>query len=159
MIRTNRFFLILVVAGLLFTNCSNNKETKTSGTAGNDTTGTKPGHTVPTGSAADLEAPNFADPALQQYFASYTDYIKKVVGAIQNKDEAATMKLFTDEGKQFNNKNEMEQKARAADEQKFTTWLLQTAPYQRIIVESDYYKKWNEEYYKNVKEQFKKKNL
>ncbi|MEO6611383.1 MAG: hypothetical protein ABIT05_04595 [Chitinophagaceae bacterium] len=156
---TKLFFLILAFAGFLFTGCSNNKEPKTTGTAENTATGTKTGNTVPTGSAADLEAPDFSDPALKQYFALYTNYLKKVIVSIQNKDEAGTMKLFTDEGKQFNNKNEMEEKARAAEEQKFTAWLMQTAPYYRIIVESDYYKKWNEEYYKNVKEKFNKKNL
>jgi len=81
------------------------------------------------------------------------------VVSIRNKDEAATMKLLREEGKQWNNKNEMEEKARAnsTEEQKYTSWLRETIPYQSEIAQSEYYKKYNEEYYKKVKEDFEKK--
>ncbi len=98
-----------------------------------------------------------ADPALKKYYESNTTYIKKVLTAIRNKDEAATMKLLAEE--EFKNKKEMETEARSTpeEEQKFIGWLMLSAPYQTEIVQSEYYKKYNEEYYKNVKEKFKKK--
>jgi len=154
---SNPNLLALAFAGLLLAGCNNNKETKPTATGEKATTDTKPGTDV-AASVTDLVAPQFADPELRQYFALYTAYLKKVVASIQNKDEAGTMKIFTEEGKQFNKINDMEQKAKAADEQVFTTWLMQTIPYQKIIVGSDYYKKWNEEYYKKVKEKFEKTN-
>ncbi len=114
--------------------------------------------TTSTTSNIDLQAPDLADPALKKYFQSYTAYLKNVLTGIRNKDEAGTMKLLG--GKEFKNKNEMEQKATSStleEKQKFNTWLMQSAPYQMEIVQSAYYKKYNEEYYKNVKEEFKKK--
>jgi len=108
---------------------------------------------------ADLQAPDLTDPGLKKYFGAYNEYLKKVVVSIRNKDEAATMKIFREEGKQWDNKNEMEEKARAnsTEEQKYTSWLRETIPYQSEIAQSEYYKKYNEEYYKKVKEDFEKK--
>ncbi len=98
----------------------------------------------------DLTAPDFSDPTIKQYYQTYTAYIKKVVTTIRDKDEAGTMKLFSEEGKQFENMNKMEKKARATpeEEQKFTTWLMQSFPYQKEIIQSDYYKKFYAAYFK-----------
>ena len=106
----------------------------------------------------DIQAPDFADPQIKKYYSNYTAYLKKVVTAIRNQDEAGTMKIFREEGKQWDNRNEMDQKAKTEEEQKFTTWLMQSYPYQTEIIKSDYYKKYTEEYYKKVKEDFDKKN-
>ncbi len=85
---------------------------------------------------SDFTAPDFNDPTLKQYYTSYTDYLKKVVAAIRSNDEAGTMKLFREEGKQWDNRNEMEDKARSSpeEEQKFTTWLMKSLPYNKEIV-------------------------
>jgi hypothetical protein len=95
----------------------------------------------------ELEPPDFADAELKQYYKDYSAYLIKGVTTIRNKDEAGTMKLFREQGKQFGNINEMEQKARATpeEEQKFTTWLMQAYPYQKEIIQSEYYKKFEKE--------------
>ena len=56
------------------------------------------------------------------------------------------MKLFKEEGKKFKNKNQIYQKTASTpeEEQKFTTWLVQSLPYQKEIVQCDFYKKFNE---------------
>lgn len=101
-----------------------------------------------------IESPDFADPEIKKYYCSFTAYLKKVVTTIRNKDERATMKLFSEEGKQFDDRNTMEEKARAipAEEQKFTTWLMQSYPYQKEIFESDFYKKFTGDEYKTSPE-------
>lgn len=157
MTRKFHFCFAVILLVFLATACSDNKESKSEKkeTSGADTGGEKE---VAGGSSKEIEAPDFKNPELKQYYALYTAYLIKVVTAIQNNDEAATMKLFTEEGKQFSNRDEMETKARADDEGKFRTWLVSTMPHQAIIVKSDYYKKFNEAYYKKVKEDFEKKN-
>ena len=150
-------FLFIVLFTILSTGCTDNKKTNEAKTENKQQSDSKTDKTASSDNSINLQAPDFTDAALKQYYKTYTDYIKKVVTAIRNKDEAGTMKIFTEEGKQFNDKNEMDQKAQAAEKEKFTDWLLQSAPYQREIVESSYYKKFTEEYYKKVKEDFKKK--
>src|SRR5688572_18762034 len=102
-----------------------------------------------------VKAPDFADPELKLYYGAYTDYMNRLVNAIQNNDEAATMKLFNEEGIKYKNRSEMDKKATAADEPTFTAWLLKSLNSQKIIVQSGYYKKFNEEYNKKVQEKFK----
>jgi uncharacterized protein YciW len=83
-----------------------------------------------------------------------------VVASIRNKDEEGTMKLFREEGNQWDpDRDKMEEKAKSTpeEEQKFNGWLVQSLAYVREIVQSPYYTKYNEEYYKKVKENFKKK--
>lgn len=149
-------FLSLVFFFVVSTGCNNTKEEKTE--AGSEQKQVE-NKAEPETVQGDLIAPGFSDPELKQYYHGYTEYLKNVVSAIRNKDENAAMTLFTNEGKKYNNAVEIEARAKAADEQKFNTWLMQTMPYQQEIVKSEYYKKFNEEYYKKVKEDFKKKNL
>ncbi|MBC7872948.1 MAG: hypothetical protein H7Y01_03070 [Ferruginibacter sp.] len=156
-LRSYRLFVMAFLAFLL-AGCSDDKQTKTTGSEDKVTTDDKTSKDVIASTGSEIDAPDFTDPELKKYYGVYTAYLKKVVTSIRDKDEAGTMKIFTEEGKQFNNRNEMDEKARSAEEQKYTAWLLQTIPYQKIIVESDYYKKFNEEYYKKVKENFEKKN-
>lgn len=138
--------------------CSDNKETKSENKTTSPAVDPAGEKEVTGGNTTEIEAPDFINTELKEYYSRYTAYIKKVVTAIQNNDEAATMKLFSEEGKQFNNLSEMEEKARAEEEGKFTKWLMTTIPHQTIIAKSEYYKKFNEAYYKEVKEDFKKKN-
>lgn len=155
--KRNFCFLSLVFLTLLVAGCNDSK-TKPGMKEEKVTEEVKTDKDVPVHNSSNLEAPNFTNTELKQYYSTYTAYINKVVTAIQNKDEVTTMKIFNEEGKQFNNLNEMEKKARSEDEQEFAAWLMHAMPYQKIIIESEYYKKFNEAYYKKVKEKFEKKN-
>ncbi len=146
------FFLLVAFFAVLFAGCTDNKQSKT------ETTGSQPQKEVPTDTQpSDLQAPDLADPKMKEFYSSYTTYLNNVVAAIRNKDEARAMKLFSEEGNKFNNKNEMDKKAQASEEQKFNTWLMQSIKPHTEIIQSEYYKKFNEEYYKKVKENFEKK--
>jgi hypothetical protein len=147
----------IVFITLFFAGCNDNKQTKTEKELSQ--TDDKAAKKDAANNNIQINAPDFADPELKLYFNDYTNYLKKVLTAINNQDESGSIKLFTEEGRKFDNRNEMEQKAQAQEKEKFNTWLMQTIPYQKIIVQSDYYKKFSEEYYKKVKEDFKKKNL
>ncbi|MEO5948452.1 MAG: hypothetical protein ABIP79_16665 [Chitinophagaceae bacterium] len=145
-------FLSVVFFTVLFAGCTDNNQSKT------ETKESQPQKEVTTDTrTSDLQAPDLADPVLKEYYSSYTTYLNNVIAAIRDKDETRAMKLFSEEGKKFNDNNNMEKKAQAADAQKFNTWLMQSMKYQSEIVQSDYYKKFNEEYYKKVKENFEKK--
>jgi hypothetical protein len=144
-------FLLVPLFIILFAGCNDSKQSNTDAKE-NPSQGDLKTDKQASANDISLQAPDFADPELKRYYGVYTGYLKKVVIAIRNKDEAGTMKLFLEEGKQFDNRNEMDQKAKTEDEQKFTTWLLQSMPIQTEIIRSDYYKKFNEEYYKKVKE-------
>ena len=151
------FHPLITFCALTLFACNNGKQTDSDTkeiTVQNDAKKDKTSSTV---TNFELQAPDLTDPALKIYFSDYTAYIKKVVTSIRNKDEAGTMKIFTEEGKQFDNRNEMEQKAKSTpeEEQKFTTWLMQSMPLQTEIIQSEYYKKFSEEYYKKVKEKVK----
>jgi PBP1b-binding outer membrane lipoprotein LpoB len=148
--------LLIVSIGFIMGGCGDSKQTKT------ESKEVQPAHenktaNETTGNLSELTAPDFNDQARKEYYSSFTSYLKKVVTSIQNKDEEGTMNIFRQESARFNNKNEMDQEAQAAEKDKFNSWLMQTIPYQKIIVESDYYKKYNEEYNKKVKEKFKEK--
>lgn len=147
------FLFILLFTILFFSGCNESKQKNTEAKENPPQSDLGVDKQASANNNIDLQAPDFADPAIKQYYASYTTYLKKVVTAMRNKDEGGTMKIFREEGKQFNNSNEMEQKARATpeEEQKFTTWLMQSYPYQKEIIQSNYYKKYTEEYYKNIK--------
>ncbi len=143
---------------LLLAGCGDSKETKTEGKADQSETSGKMDKVQADNTDTEVKAPDFTNPELKKYFGIYTAYLNKVVASIQNMDEVGTMKIFTEEGKQFNDKNEMEQKAQSEEKEVFNAWLLETMPAQKIIVTSDYYKKFNEAYYKKVREDFEKKN-
>jgi len=149
-IKTPNLFIILFT--IFFAGCNGQTKTEEKNQPQNNTQPAASYNNI------ELQAPDFSDATLNKYYSDYTTYIKKVVALIHDKDEAGTMKLFRDEGKQFDNQMKWEQKARSTPEkeQKFTTWLMQSLPYQKEIIQSEYYKKFNEEYYKNVKEKFKK---
>ncbi len=147
--------VLVFFTAMLFA-CNNDNQT-TDNTSATENTAKADKKITPNNDIA-LQAPDFSDPELKKYYSIYTDYLKRVVATIRNKDEAGTMKIFREEGKQFDNKNDMDKKAQENEEQKFNTWLMQTLPYQKEIVQSEYYKKFTEEYYKNVKEKFKEKN-
>jgi hypothetical protein len=142
-----------------FTNCSDNKTAATESTevVQKDKTEEKPS------TNADLDAgvPDFNDPSAKQYYAGYIAYLKKVVTSIRSKDEAGTMKIFREEGGQWDkDKDKMEALAKSTpeEEQEYNTWFLQSVmPLLQETVRSDYFKKYNEEYYKKVREDFKKK--
>ena len=98
-----------------------------------------------------IKVPDYADPEIKQFYQSYISYTNKVLVAIRKKDEAAVMKLFKEEGNQFDVKaQEMEKRVRTnpTEEQKWKTYIMQIYPYQKEIIQSVYYKKFNEEYYK-----------
>ncbi len=117
---------------------------------------------IPAGNS-DLQSPDFSDPAVKQYYADYTAYLKKTVTSIRNKDEAGTMKILREEDSRWGKEKEkMEAKAKSSpeEEQKFNTWLMQIyVPYDKEIVQSDYYKKYAEEHRKNVQEDLKRKGI
>ena len=94
-----------------------------------------------------VSVPDFADPQVKQFYNSYTDYTIKVLKAIRQKDEAATMELFRTEGGQYGNKmQEMENKVRSnpAEEEKWKPYIMKMFPYQKEIVQSAYYKKFTQ---------------
>ncbi len=136
------FFLFIILFTVLFAGCNDSKQTNTEAKENQPQSDKQ----ASLNNNIDLQAPELADPSIRQYYNSDTTYLKKVVTAIRNKDEAGTMKLFTEEGKQFDNMNEMEIKARSTpeEEQKFTTWLMQAYPYQKEVIQSDYYKKFTQ---------------
>lgn len=151
----SNLMVALGATSLMTLSCSNDKQVKSENkqvTEANQ-------QTTPISSTATegLQPPAFSDPELNKYYTGYTAYMNKVVTAIRNKDEEVTMALFNSEGKNYFNMYEMEKKAKIADEQKFNDWLMTAYPYQKEIVQSAYYKKFNEEYYKNVKEKADKK--
>ncbi len=142
--------LFIILFTILFAGCNGQTKTK-------EKNQPQSNKQASANNSIDLQAPDFADPAVKKYYENYTAYTKKAVTAIRNKDEAGAMKLFT-EGNIMGNDSKWEEKARSTpeEEQKFTTWLMQFLPYSKEIVQSEYYKKFSEEYYKNVKEKFKK---
>ena len=154
------FHTIISFCTLVILACNNGNETNAQTEKKDSPKEAKTEKRVSDNSTIDIQAPDFADQQIKKYYSNYTAYLKKVVTAIRNKDEAGTMKIFREEGKQWNNINEMEKKARSTpeEEQKFTAWLMQSYLYQTEIIKSDYYKKYQEEYYKKVKEDFDKKN-
>lgn len=143
-------FLSIPLITFLIASCNNSKQSNAEVKANQSENDKK----ASADNSIEIETPDFIDPAIKQYYSSYTAYLKKVVTAIRNKDDDATMKLFNEEGKQFDNKNEMEEKARSTPEkeQKFTTWLMQSYPYQKEIIESGVYKKFTGDYYKTLNE-------
>ncbi len=141
-----------------FTNCSDHKTVITESTENVQKDKTEnPATTV------DMQpsVPDFSDRAAKQYYTGYIAYLTKVVTSIRNKDEAGTMKIFREEGNQWDkDKEEMEAKVKSTpeEEQKFNAWFLQSVvPLLQETVRSDYFKKYNEEYHKKVRENFKKK--
>lgn len=151
------YFLAICSITLMAAACNNNKQSKTETKTDQAGADVIPDKTVPANNSGDIQAPDFSDPELKKYYADYTTYLNNVLHSIRNNDEAGTMALFNGEGKKFGNKNEMDLKAKAADEKIFTNWLMSTVSDYKEIVQSDYYKKFNEEYYKKVKENFDKK--
>jgi hypothetical protein len=140
-------FLFTVLFNILFVACNNSKETNAEAKETQPQSDLKTYTQVSANNNIDLQTPDFADPKIKQYYTHYTAYLKKVVTSIRNKDEAGAMKLFREEGKQFEDQMKWEKKARSTpeEEQKFTTWLMQSFPYQKEIIQSDYYKKFNED--------------
>ena len=64
--------------------------------------------------------------------------------AIRKKDEAEVMRLFKEEGKQFDVKaQEMEKRVRTNPQKNknWKTYIMQIYPYQKEIIQSAYYKK------------------
>lgn len=143
-------FLFIPLFIILFAGCKDSKQTNTEAKESPSQSDSKTDKQASANNNIDLKAPDLADPALKKYYSDYTAYIKKVVTAIRNKDDTGTTKLFREEGNQFDNSSTMEQKVRATagEEQKFTTWFMQSVPLLQEIVRSDYYKKFNDEYYK-----------
>ena len=147
-------FLFILLFTLLFAGCNDSKQTNTEAKENPPQSDLKTDKQASANNNIDLQAPDLADPAIKQYYNSYTAYLKKVVTAIRNKDEAGTMKIFREEGNQFDNSSTMEQKARTTpeEEQKFTTWFMQSIPLlagnrsNQIIIKS-----FREEYYKKAK--------
>lgn len=143
-----------------FTNCSDNKTATTESTENvqKDKTEEKPSTNATLESS---QVPDFNDPAAKQYYTGYIAYLTKVVTSIRNKDEAGTMKIFREEGGQWDkDKEKMEAKVKSTpeEEQKYNAWFMQSVvPLLQETARSDYFKKYNEEYYKKVRENFKKK--
>ena len=152
-----RFFSFVLLFTILFAGCNDSKQTNTEAKENPPQSDLKTDKQASANNNIDLQAPDLTDPELKKYFSDYTAYLKKVVTSIRNKDEAGTMKIFREEGNQFDNSSTMEAKVRTTpeEEQKFTTWFMQSIPLLQEIVRSDYYKKFNEEYYKKVKEKVK----
>ena len=150
-------FLFILLFTILFVECKDSKQTNTEAKENLAQSDLKTDKQPSANNNIDLQAPDFADPAFKKYYSDYTAYIKRVVTTIRNKDEAGTMKIFREEGNQFDNSSTMEAKVRSTpeEEQKFTTWFMQSIPLSQEIVRSNYYKKFNEEYFKNVKEKVK----
>lgn len=145
--------LFFVFTTLLFGRCNDRKQTNAAAKE-NQSQNDK---TISTKDNIDLQVPDFTDPEVKKYYESYTAYIKEVVLLIRNKDEAATLKLLNDKGKQFGYNIKWEEKARSTpeEEQKFSAWLMQSMPYQKEIIQSEYFKKFNEEHYKKTKDENK----
>ena len=150
-------FLFILLFTILFAGCNDSKQTNSEAKEKPSQSDLKTDKQPAANKEIDLQAPDLANPELKKYYSDFTDYIKKVVTSIRNKDEAGTMKLFREEGTQFDNSSTMEAKVRTSpeEEQKFTTWFIQSIPLSQEIVRSDYYKKFNDEYYKKVKEKVK----
>jgi len=145
--RTN-FYILISFFTLVILSCTNDKQAKDSATETIQSNAEKDKTASPNSiNASELEPPEFADAELKQYYKNYSAYLINVVAAIRNKDEAGAMKLFREQGKQFDNINDMEMKVRTVpeEEQKFTTWLMQAYPYQKEIIQSEYYKKFEKE--------------
>jgi len=153
------FYPLISFCAFIILSCNNDKQTNTDAKETTTQNDAPKEETVSSGTGMELQAPDFTNPTLKIYFSDYTAYLKKVVTSIRNKDEAGTMKRLTEDGKQFNNKNEMEAKAKSEDEQKFTSWLMQSVPLQTEIIKSDYYKKYMEEHDKEVHEDLKRKGI
>ena len=153
------FALPLVLVAVLFTKCADHKpaSSETIEVVEKDKADRKPS----VNANLESEVPDFSAPAAKQYYGGFIAYLKKVVTTIRNKDEAGVMKLFREEGSQWDNdRDKMEALAKStpADEQKFNTWYLQSVvPLLHEVVRSDYYRKYNEEYNKKAREDFKKK--
>jgi PBP1b-binding outer membrane lipoprotein LpoB len=127
-------FLFILLFTILFAGCNERKQTNTKAKENQPQSDLKTDKQASANNDIDLQAPDFADPELKRYYSVYTAYLKKVVTAIRDKDETGTMKIFREEGKQFDNRNEMDQKAKPEEEQKFTSWLLQSMPLQTEII-------------------------
>jgi hypothetical protein len=91
---------------------------------------------------ASIAAPDLADVQMKQYFGDFTAFLKKVIPAIRNKDEAATMKMLTAIGNKFDNLNEIEKKAQSRGEQTYNNWFMKIVPYQKELILSDYFSKF-----------------
>ena len=152
-------FLFILLFAILFIGCKDSKQTNTEAKENPAQSDLKTDKQASVNNKIHLQAPDLTDPELKKYYSDFTAYIKKAVTSIRNKDEARTMKLFREEGIQFDNSSTMEAKVRMTpeEEQKFTTWLMQSFPLQKEIIQSDYYKKYTEEYNKNVKKKFEEK--
>ncbi len=77
-------FLHIVLFAFLFTGCNNAKQSNAEAKENQSQSNKE----VVAGNNIEIEAPDFADPAIKQYYSSYTAYLKKVVTTIRNKDEA-----------------------------------------------------------------------
>jgi len=155
-----RNYLLLLICIFFIAACSDDKEVNTGTKETNAKNSTVNNETASQKEGPELIVPDFNDPAVKQYYTGYSAYLTKVAASIRNKDEEGTMKLFREEGNQWDaEKGKMEKKATSTpeEEQKFNGWLIQSLAYVKEIVQSPYYTKYNEEYYKKVKEDFKKK--
>ncbi len=102
--------------------CNGDKEVDTGTKETNSQNSTVNNETASRKEGPELIVPDFNDPAVKQYYTGYSAYLSKVVASIRLKDEEGTMKIFREEGNQWDaEKDKMEKKATATpeEEQKF----------------------------------------
>ena len=90
-----------------------------------------------------IDVPNFANPALKQFYEELTYNIKKTVTAIRNKDEAALRNLYKESEKMREKENQIMANAKHSPEdiKKKREWNRQVMPYYQEMHESDFFNK------------------
>jgi hypothetical protein len=134
-------FLFLVFFTIFFAGCNGQTKTKEKNQPRSD-------KQPSVKSNINIQVPDFNDAAINQYYKTFTNYIKKAVTAVRNKDEAAWNGLV-EESKQFGGEEEagIWAKAKSTPEgkQKAEAWEKQAMPYLAEIIQSDYNKKLEQE--------------
>ncbi len=100
-----------------------------------------------------INVPDFADAMVASFYKAYAAHIINCVKAIRTKD-VAKINAALDNGNRFNDSLPIVEKkvtAIPAERQKFRDFLIQTFPYQKEIVQSEYYKNYMNDYLKKRK--------
>lgn len=95
-------------------------------------------------SAIIINVPDLADPASKKWHEAETNYIKKALTAIRNKDEAA-WKNTIPEAKRLGAVEQTWLGKHTPDSKKLFAWNMQAYPYVMELMQSDYFIKMEQE--------------
>ncbi len=89
-----------------------------------------------------IKVPSFADPVAMKFYTTYSNHLIKCIKAIREKNEAKTLALFKDPGKQLVEQEKIISKEtikNPVEKQKYIEWTKNVYPYIKEVEHSAYY--------------------